>query len=110
MIKGITILNKIEITGLPTWLVITWISIIMISICVVVICGLIAKGSLKVTAIAGITAVVMFFLGLILECTVKTGEYRYECTIDDSVSYNDIVKNYEIIEQRGDIWVLEDKS
>lgn len=41
--------------------------------------------------------------------TVKTGEYRYECIIDDSVSYNEVVENYKIVEQRGDIWVLEDK-
>lgn len=109
MIEGITILNKTAITGLPIWLTITWIAIVMISIGIVVIGGLITEWEAKIIGIAGIVAVVMFFLGLILESTVKTGDYWYECTIDDAVSYNDIVKNYEIIEQRGDIWVLEDK-
>ena len=52
--------------------------------------------------------IVMFAYG-IFNCTVKTGEYRYECIIDDSVSYNEVVENYKIVEQRGDIWVLEDK-
>lgn len=109
MIEGITILNKIAITGLPTWLTITWIAIVMISFGVMVVGGLITECNIKIAATAGVVALVMFFTGLILHCTIKTGEYRYECTIDDSVSYNDIVKNYEIIEQRGDIWVLEDK-
>lgn len=46
----------------------------------------------------------------ILDTTIKTGEYRYECIIDNSVSYNEVVENYNIIGQRGDIWILEDKQ
>lgn len=34
---------------------------------------------------------------------------QYECIIDDSVSINEIYENYNVIEQRGKIWVLEDK-
>lgn len=109
MLEGITILNKIAITGLPAWLTIIWIAITMISLATSVII-LFADGKIKIMLVSGIIAVIMLFTGLILESTIKTGEYRYECTIDDSVFYNDIVENYEIIEQRGDIWVLEDKS
>lgn len=35
---------------------------------------------------------------------------RYECTIDESVSMTEVYERYEIVEQRGDIWVLEDKE
>lgn len=38
-----------------------------------------------------------------------TGRYQYECTIDDSASFNDVMEYYNVIEQRGDIWILEDK-
>ena len=40
---------------------------------------------------------------------VPTGRYQYECTIDDGASFTDIMNNYIVVEQRGDIWVLEDK-
>jgi hypothetical protein len=39
-----------------------------------------------------------------------TGRFRYECTIDETVSMKDVYERFEIIEQRGDIWVLEDKE
>lgn len=35
---------------------------------------------------------------------------QYECIIDDSVSINEVYENYNVIERRGDIWVLEDKE
>ena len=40
----------------------------------------------------------------------ETGRYRYEVTIDDSVSFLDICEKYEIVEQNGRIWTLEDKE
>ena len=36
--------------------------------------------------------------------------YEYELTIDDNVSMKEVYKRYEIVEQRGDIWVLRDKK
>ena len=35
---------------------------------------------------------------------------QYECIIDDSVSINEVYENYNVLERRGDIWVLEDKE
>ena len=40
----------------------------------------------------------------------KTGEIRYEVTIDDTVSMIEFNKNYEIIEQRGDIFVVKERE
>ena len=39
----------------------------------------------------------------------ETGHYYYECVIEDTASFNEIMNTYEIVEQRGDIWVLKDK-
>lgn len=110
MMEGITILNKIEVTGLPTWLSITWLGIFAISLFIMLL-GIIALdwGPKRIVIVGGI-AVCALTLGIILTCTVTTGKYRYECIISDAAPYNYIVENYEIIEQRGDIWVLEDKS
>lgn len=109
MINGINVLNKISLTGLPTWADVTLVALVILGIIVATISlikdwpAIVCKCSILITVVA-----LVAWLGLIN--TIKTGDYRYECTIDDSVSYNDIVKNYEVIEQRGDIWVLEDKS
>lgn len=108
MIEGITVLNKIAITGLPTWSFLTLLAVFIISVGVVIF-TIRAEWNEWVGVISAILAIATLFLLIILSNIIKTGEYRYECTIDDSVSYNDIVKNYKIIEQRGDIWVLEDK-
>lgn len=35
---------------------------------------------------------------------------QYECIIDDGTSINEVYENYNVIERRGDIWVLEDKE
>ena len=39
-----------------------------------------------------------------------TGRYRYECTIDKSVSFLELTEKYDVVEQYGDIYVLEDKE
>lgn len=108
MIEGITILNKIAVTGLPTWMMVSAIIICIIGFIVFAI-SIIAEWP---TWTAIVPIIIILFIWLIcgiFNITFKTGEYRYECTIDDSVPYNEVVENYKIIEQRGDIWVLEDK-
>ena len=39
-----------------------------------------------------------------------TGRYRYEATIDESISAEQLYDKYDVIERRGEIWVLEDKE
>ena len=36
--------------------------------------------------------------------------YQYEVTIDDSISFHEIYDKYDIIEQRGDIFILQEKN
>ena len=35
---------------------------------------------------------------------------QYECTIDSNVGFVELHEKYNVIEQRGDIWVLEEKT
>lgn len=107
MIEGITILNKIAITGLPSWIMVSAIIIFIIGLLVFTV-SIIADWPTWTVIISAVSLFVFVICG-ILDGIIKTGEYQYECIIDDSVSYNEIVENYNIIEQRGDIWVLEDK-
>ena len=109
MIEGITILNKIAVTGLPTWIMVSAIIISIIGFIVFAI-SIIAEWPAWKAIVPIIIVLLIWFICGIFNITFKTGEYRYECIIDNSVPYNEVVENYKIIEQRGDIWVLENKS
>ena len=55
------------------------------------------------------------FISLILAVLYKTVEipsdrYQYEAIIDDDVSINEVYKYYDVIEQKGKKWILEDKE
>ena len=55
----------------------------------------------------------ILFIILAASCFVAkepTGRYRYEATIDKSVSMTDIHEKYKVIDQEGKIWTLEDKE
>lgn len=108
MVEGITILNTTAVTGLPTWVSVLAFVIFFIGAIVFAV-SMILDGPVWVTASSLMIGLIIMIACGIFKYTVKTGEYRYECIIDDSVSYNKVVENYKIVEQRGDIWVLEDK-
>ena len=63
-----------------------------------VILGIISISSLVIALVIGI-----------LSPKHLTG-YEYEATIDENVSMKEVYERYEIVEQRGDIWVLKDKE
>lgn len=109
MVEGITILNKTAITGLPSWLVTSVTVILIIGIIVFVVSLIMVDWPVWAAIIPFISAMLIAITCALLGSVIKTGGYRYECIIDDSVSYNEVVENYKIAEQRGDIWVLEDK-
>ena len=49
----------------------------------------------------------LLFLGSVRR---PTGRNCYECLIDDTVSFTEISENYDIVGQRGDLLILEDKD
>lgn len=63
--------------------------------------------------IAGIVCVVSLialFITVHKAPEVDTGRNRYEVILDDSVPANEVYEKYEVIERRGEIWVIEDKE
>ena len=109
MIEGITVLNEIAVTGVPSWMMISAIIISIIGFIVFAI-AINAKWPAWKAIIPIIIVLFTWFICGIFNITFKTGKYQYECIIDDSVPYNEVVDNYEIVERRGDIWVLENKK
>lgn len=39
-----------------------------------------------------------------------TGRYKYEVKISDTTTFKEVTDNYKIIDNRGQIWILEDKD
>ena len=113
MIKGIEILNKTEIMTISD-AGLVW-SLILI------ICGLIGISLFLCLTynnenfiIGVIFSVLVFFSGFVVLAaeseSKQTGRYQYEATIDESVLFDDVLENYDIIEQKGKLWILEDKE
>ena len=45
-----------------------------------------------------------------LSAKIESGRNRYECLIDDTVSFVEVAENYNIVSQRGELWILEDRD
>ena len=110
---GINILNKTAIMEYTcaqhiffAVLLIVWI----ISAILVVI-GIICSSEWTV-----IVGGILFLISNITMCTVdlekskNTGRYKYEATIDKDVPFTEVYKKYDVVKQKGDIWVLKDKE
>lgn len=114
MMDGITILNQTVIMDHPEWF-----GDVIFTMCI----AFIFSGILLFAALAldwngifvalGIVCVASAFgiMGLcIFAGEVPTDRYRYEVTVGDYVRFTDIYEKYDVVERRGEIWVLEDKD
>lgn len=119
---GVTILNEIEVVQVVNE---TFNStagcialIVTVLICAIVgfFIGRLDCDELVGTLTGGITGVIfgLLFMALVGTMFSYPPETRtimqYEVTADDSVSLTDFYEHYNIIEQRGDIFVVEEKE
>ena len=56
-----------------------------------------------------------FIISLILciaykKVEIPSDKYQYEAIIDNDVSINEVYKHYNVIDQKGKKWILEDKE
>ena len=123
--QGVNILNTTEILGNPSWAInLISIGLFIATIgAIFMIITMIMDGAHKFTYKTIKTMAVVSFLTIIvgllvviitsitsLQKRVPTGRCQYEATIDDTVSFTELNDQYEVIEQRGKIWILEDKE
>ena len=50
------------------------------------------------------------FITFVVDDDHPTGKYRYEILLDDLYPASKLNENYDVIEQRGEIFVIEDKE
>ena len=41
---------------------------------------------------------------------IESGRNRYECLIDDTVPFVEVVENYDVVSRHGELWILEDRD
>ena len=115
---GVTILNTItenvsNTAGLVTILIFS-IVLIIISFIAIIICsnkfsefnGFVI--AFVITGIAGILFVIVSILEL--NAPPQEPQTLYEVTISDEVSFKDFTSKYEIIEQRGEIYIVKERE
>ena len=109
---GITILNTIIVDDCEQWVVPTVLALGLICIVALVLMlnsndtGVVIFGTISLLAIIATPIII-----IASKTHWRTNERnQYECIIDDSVSINEVYEKYNVIERRGDIWVLEEKA
>ena len=112
--EGVTILNTTPVTGLPVWLiiicVIACVALVVFDAMIIADIVVFKRKTRKIWIVTfTILAIAAISLFGYLNDIYETGHHYYECVIEDTASFNEIMNTYEIVDQRGDIWVLKDK-
>ena len=115
---GVTILNTItenvsNTAGLVVALIFS-IVLIIISFIAIIICSnkfSEFNGYVTVLIITGIAGISLFIVSILeLNTPPQEPQTLYEVTISDEVSFKDFTSKYEIIEQRGEIYVVKERE
>lgn len=111
--SGINILNQKEIMeySFADNMFFAVLFIVWFISAIALLIGLI--GSFKWPAIIGgfLLIITVITLGAAdLEKSKHTGQYKYEATIDDNVPFTEVYKKYDVVKQKGKIWILKDKE
>ena len=110
--KGIEILTKEPILELSKTLsIICMILFAVFIISLICMFIFILEGYRKHIIIFAIISLVSLSSTLIIQSYAKpTGRYKYKVTIDKSVLMIEVYEKYNVIEQDGKIWTIEDKK
>lgn len=111
--NGINILNKTVIMEY-TYAQHIFFAVLLIVWCIsaiLIIIGLICDSKWS-TIIGGILFLITYIVigAADLKKSKNTGRYKYEATIDENVPFIEVYEKYDVVKQKGDIWVLKDKE
>lgn len=116
--EGITIINTIPIyAAANTWMITVAMSCILAAF-VIAILGYIFQHYaiftvLLVACLALLLTCVVFIAIHAFSDNINTDEiekYQYEVLVDDSVRFNDFNDKYEVVDHRGEIYIIEEKN
>lgn len=108
---GITILNTFINTSSPSWtagLMVGGVGLMMIGMITFLVSQKFSQFVFGLIVIG--IGVIMSICGIICSNKEAIETTRYECIIDETVNANDLYNKYNVVEKRGEIWVLEEKD
>ena len=79
-------------------------------ICLIIIVFTVIDRMIKLTITLAVVIVACSYIGITQPANALEGIKRYEVLLEDTVSYEKLTEKFKVIEQRGDIWVLEEKA
>ena len=105
---GVEILNQIEVVETQIGIGLGWVFLIGVAIFALIF---VISGFDELWAIAGAIVGVCIAIVVVLATAegVPTGEYRYEVIVEDTVNLQEFYDYYDIIERRGEIFVVEER-
>ena len=114
MLEGIDILSKTKILDTPLWCdvigPISLIGIVVGFIIMLISAGLEYKKTAIVSIIGIVVSIILIVLAIAFTGSIDTSRYRYKVTIDDTVSFNKLCEKYDVVDQEGKIWTIDDKE
>lgn len=63
----------------------------------------------NIAILAGVICALSLMSIILVVHGKETGKNRYECLIDNTISFAEVAENYDVVGRRGDLWILEDK-
>lgn len=85
------------------------IAFFLLGVTSILLCDISEMATYITLGAAVIFAVIALFL-IIFSPRVDTGRDRYEVKLDETIDINEFYDEYEVIERRDKIWVIEDRE
>ena len=105
------ILYSEPITEAPYWLVFIFaIAVIIMGVGFFQVKASDGWAGLLIVLLSTIVGISSFFAIIITSEHCKTGRTRYEVILDEDYPVSKLYEDYIVKEQRGKIWILEDKE
>ena len=107
--EGVTILSTETINNTGSGIILTMLSIFILLILVIATLyfGVVNLGDIVVLIGGTIAFFIIFFMGI---SAIDSDYTLQKVLIDDSVSFNEFMENYEIRGNEGDIWKVVPKE
>lgn len=106
--EGVRILNEISPMSAGVWVSIgLFVAIGILSLLLSIITLDLDKRN---RVILILISIIPFVFAVVLFFTEYTKPMKYEATIDDNVKISEFEKKYEIVKQRGDIYVIKERE
>lgn len=108
--EGVNILNIIESNSVPGGIFLLVIGgLFALGAIITIIMGILNEPPefIALGTVSGLLALIMIAGGIDILCNSKT---KYEVTIDNNVNFTEFTNKYEVVEQRGQIYVITERK